>query len=250
MPWARHLPPSAALPRVLALDPATAAELAEAAAVTTGASGAAPPGPYDAIAGHRLADAGELRRLAEQLRPGGRLILAANAEPEALLAALTGAGLIHCLVETEGGLTLYRGERPPEAASTQAQARQLAATAEPPPALPRYLFLLVTQTPNKPAWKLAPGERVAWRAATVITTPGAAPQLLAFGSLVKAVAYMQPAVLAGVLVGVNKVAKFPASAAADWPLPLLLNPGFDDLRGAAAGPPLAVAPEAALTGEE
>lgn len=248
--WARHLPPSAALPRVLALDPATAAELADAAHVTAHPSGEALQGAYDAIAGQRLADATEVRRLAEHLRPGGRLILAAEAESSALLSALTEAGLIHCLVETEGGLTLYRGERPPLAASTVARVQQLAASAEPAPALPRYLFLLVTQTPNKPAWRLTPGERVAWRAATVIIAPGAAPQLLAFSSLVKAVAYMQPAVLAGELVGVNKVAKFPASAAAGWPLPYLLNPTFDDLRGAAAGPPLAVAPEQAITGDE
>lgn len=250
--FARHLPPSAALPRVLALDPATAAELAEAAHVTAHASGDALHGAYDAIAGHCLAEAGELQRLAEHLRPGGRLILAAAAPAATLLAALTDAGLIHCLVEVEieGGLTLYRGERPPLAASTVARVQQLAASAEPAPALPRYLFLLVTQTPNKPAWRLAPGERVAWRAATVIIAPGAAPQLLAFSSLVKAVAYMQPAVLAGELVGVNKVAKFPASAAAGWPLPFRLNPSFDELRGVSAGPPLAVAPEQAITGDE
>jgi hypothetical protein len=252
--FARHLPPSAGLPRVLALDPATAAELAAAAEVTASPDPAAAPGPYDAIAGRRLATAAELAHLAAHLRPGGRLILAAAAEPAPLLAALTAAGCIHCLVETEGSLTLYRGERPPESASTLARAQQLAAAemtgaaGEQPPALPRFVFLLVTQTPNKPAWKLAPGERVTWRAATIVR--GAAPHLLAFSSLVKAVAYLQPAVLAGAISGVNKVAKFPATAAAAWPLPLLLNPSFEALRGAAAGPPLDVAPEMAITGEE
>lgn len=246
---ARHLPPSPGRPRVLALDPATAAELAEAADVTREA-GDAPPGPYDAIAGRRLATADDVRRLAARLRPGGRLILAAPAPPEALLAALTGAGLIHCLVESAGDLTLYRGERPPEAASTLERARQLASATAPSAeaARLRFLFLLVTQTPNKPAWTLAPGEPVEWRAATVAAADG--PRLLAFSSLVKAVACMQPAVLAGALHGVNKVAKFPAGAAAAWPLPLLLNPHFDDLRGLAAGPPLAVDPQAALAGEE
>jgi hypothetical protein len=67
---------------------------------------------------------------------------------------------------------------------------------------------------------------------------------------VKAVAYMQPAVLAGAIVGVNKVAKFPAGAAAGWPLPLLLNPSFEALREAPAGPPLRVEPALAITGEE
>jgi hypothetical protein len=244
---AQHLPPSPGRPRVLALDPATAAELAEAADVSREA-GDAPPGPYDAIAGRRLAATEDVRRLAARLRPGGRLILAAQAPPEALLAALTGAGLIHCLVERAGDLTLYRGERPPEAASTLERARQLAAVAPGAQPPPRFIFLLVTQSPNKPAWTLAPGEPVEWRAATVAAADG--PRLLAFSSLVKAVAYMQPAVLAGALHGVNKVAKFPAGAAAAWPLPLLLNPHFDDLRGLAAGPPLPVDPQAALTGEE
>ena len=66
---------------------------------------------------------------------------------------------------------------------------------------------------RKPAWKLTPGERVEWRAATV-EVPGMGRRLLAFSALVKAVAYMQPAVLAGAISGVNKVAKFSAAAAA------------------------------------
>ena len=45
---------------------------------------------------------------------GGRLILTSAAGPETLLAALAAAGLIHCLVEPQGRLSLYRGERPPE----------------------------------------------------------------------------------------------------------------------------------------
>ncbi len=250
--FARHLPPSAGLPRVLALDPATAAELAEAAQVTLAdaADPTALPAAYDAVAGRVLATAGELAALASRLRPGGRLILAAptGAEPEALLAALKAAGCIHCLVETAGAHTLYRGERPPAAGSTLARAQQTAAPSPAEP-LPRFIFLLVTQTPNKPAWRLADGEHVEWHAATV-RLPGDSPRLLAFSALVKAVAYMQPAVLAGALVGVNKVAKFPAAAAADWTLPLLLNPRFEALRAAVPGPALPVAPETAITGEE
>jgi hypothetical protein len=253
--FARHLPPSASLPRVLALDPATAAELAGVARVSEAADPAAPTGPYDAVAGRALATAEQLAALAQRLRPGGRLILVAPApaEPEVLLSALTAAGCIHCLVETEGAFTLYRGERPPAGGSTLSRAQQVAA--EPPgqdPGLPRFIFLLVTQTPNKPVWRLAPGERLDWHAATVMAGPEPAPtpRLLAFSSLVKAVAYMQPAVLAGALVGVNKVAKFPASAAEDWPLPLLLNPRFEDLSTAKPGPPLAVEPALAITGEE
>ncbi len=248
--FARHLPPSAARPRVLALDRATASELGEAADVSLAGDGAGLNGPYDAIAGRALATAAQLTQFAAQLRPGGRLILATEAEPERLLQALTEAGLTHCLVETEGALTLYRGERPPEMASTLDRAARLAASAPAEAGLPRFLFLIVTKTPNKPAWRLAPGERVAWHAATVVAVPGESPRLLAFNSLVKAVAYMQPAILAGAISGVNKVGKFPSAAAAGWPLALLLNPSFDALRGAPAGPPLSVQPAAAITGEE
>ena len=248
--FARHLPPSAARPRVLALDAATATELAETADVTLAGGQTAPAGSFDAVAGRVLATAAELAQFAAALRPGGRLILAADDEPERLLEALTRAGYTHCLVEAEGALTLYRGERPPETASTLDRAAQLAASAPAEAGRPRFYFLLVTQTPNKPAWRLAPGERVAWQAATLVAAPGEGPRLLAFTSLVKAVAYMQPAVLAGAIVGVNKVAKFPVEAAAAWPLGVLLNPSFDELRGATAGPPLAVEPEQAITGEE
>ena len=244
---ARHLPPSAGRPRVLALDEATAAELAAVAEVVTAAADAA---PVDAVAGYRLATPEALAGYAARLRPGGRLILAAAAEPAALLGALQAAGLIHCLVETAGDLTLYRGERPPTEASPLARAQHLAATAPAEAGQPRFLYLLVTQTPNKPAWKLEPGERVAWRAATVEPAPDEPPRLLAFSSLVKAVAYLQPAVLAGAISGVNKVAKFPAAAAQRWPLGYVLNPTFEALRAAAAGPAVEVSPEAAVTGEE
>lgn len=245
--FARHLPPSAGQPRVLALDPATAVALAEAAEVV--ATGEGQP-PFDAIAGRRLATAGELAGWAAQLRPGGRLILAAAAEPETLLAALQAAGYIHCLVETAGDLALYRGERPPGPGSTVDRAQQLASGTASEAAAPRFLYLLVTQTPNKPAWKLQPGERVEWHAATLVPAPGQAPQLLAFTSLVKAVAFLQPAVLAGAFHGVTKVAKFPGTAAAEWPLAYRLNPAFGEVRQAPPGPPLAVAPEAAISGEE
>jgi hypothetical protein len=74
--------------------------------------------------------------------------------------------------------------------------------------------------------------------------------VLAFSALVKAVAFMQPAVLAGAWAGVNKVGKFPAEAADGWGLPLAWNPAFEALRGAAAGPPLAVDRATAILGDE
>jgi hypothetical protein len=249
--FAKHLPPSAGLPRVLALDAGAAAELAGLAEVTL--AGGEAQGTYDAIAGPAAPEA--LPQLAERLRPGGRAILTADAEPEPLLAALEQAGFIHCLVETAGGVTLYRGERPPSgspvarirAAAGPAGGLTLAAPAD---IKTPYVFLLVTQTPNKPAWKLGPDERVTWQAATICSPGTSAPALLAFSSLLKAVAFMQAAILAGEIAGVNKVGKFPAAAARGWPMPLALNPAFEAVSGLAAGAPCEVDPRTAITGDE
>jgi hypothetical protein len=260
--FAKHLPPSAGLPRVLALDLASAQALAGLAEVTLALDPAAlPAGPFDAIAGPAAPE--QIGALGHRLRPGGRLILTHSASPEALLAALTGAGLIHCLVEPQGPLSLYRGERPPVGTSVERmQALAAEGTANPPP--PRHpiqinnyssiksanIFLLVTRSPNKPAWKLAPGEPVTWQAATVLPAAGQPPVLLAFTSLVKAVACMQGAVRTGRLTEVNKVAKFPVAAAEAWALPLTVNPAFDAIRDLAPGPELPVDPLTAITGDE
>jgi hypothetical protein len=259
--FARHLPPSAGLPRVLALDAEAAAELAEAAQVIR-APGEAGPGVYDAVAG--TAEPSRLPALFQLLRPGGRLILAAQAEPRALLAALEAAGCIHCLVEPgeagPPGLMLYRGERPPQGSTIQRH-RALAGDAAGAPAAVdyaalsanprvRYLFLLINQQPNKPAWKLEPDERLDWRAATLEPPGGGQPHLLVFSSLARAVAFMQPAVVAGRIAGVNKVGKFPLAAAQSWSMPMLLNAIFDSLADWRAGPSLSVDPDGAITGEE
>lgn len=240
--FAKHLPPSAGLPRVLALDQRASAELPPE---ITPARSASAGEQFDAIVGYAAPHA--LEEWLPRLRPGGRLILAGNAAPEAALAALTGAGYIHCLVEEHAGLTLYRGERPPHGASTE----RIRAVAQSPISSLQspFVFLLITQTPNKPAWKLAPEEKLEWRAATVLDPANGRPVLLAFTSLVKAVAFMQPAVLVGFLRGVNKVGKFRAEAAQGWPLTVVVNPVFDDWRTATLGPPLVVDPKAALTGE-
>ncbi|MGH2522319.1 MAG: hypothetical protein ACRDH2_07435, partial [Anaerolineales bacterium] len=196
--FAKHLPPSATSPRVLALDEAAAAELPEGVemigpARLRFAPQALPlaPGQLDAIVGYAPPEG--LDPLGRLLRPGGRLILAHPAKPESLLAALTAAGLIHCLVEPFGDFTLYRGERPPEGAPVE----RIQALAAGPyvPFSSHFVFLLITQTPNKPAWKLAPDEKMEWRAVTLIDPATHQPALLAFSSLVKAVAFMQAAIL-------------------------------------------------------
>jgi hypothetical protein len=248
--FAKHLPPSAGSPRVLALDDSAAAELpAEVERIDAGRRRSLAPGQLDAVAGYAAPD--QIKALVPLLRPGGRLILAQRAgtwPAASLLAALTSAGLIHCLVEPVGEAILYRGERP-QAGSSVERVPSLAAPSA-PSTLPRFVFLLVTQTPNKPAWKLDPAERVEWRAATLLDPTTGEPALLAFSSLVKAVAFMQAAILAGWIEGVNKVGKFRAQAARRWELPLRLDPAFDEVRSDALGPPFGVDSQAALTGEE
>lgn len=225
---------------MLALDDRAAAELpAEVTLIRAPEEGSA----LDAIVGYAPPD--DLPHWLAHLRPGGRLILAHPASADELLNALTAAGFIHCLVEAHADVMLYRGQRPPEGTSFE----RLPSSAQRPEATP-FIFLLVQQTPNKPAWKLAPDETVEWHAATVIDPQTGEPVLLGFSSLVKAVAFMQPAVLAGFLSGINKVAKFRAEAAQRWTVPVRLNPSFEDWRRAALGPPYRVEPQSAIGDDE
>ena len=58
------------------------------------------------------------------------------------------------------------------------------------------------------------------------------PVLLGFSSLVKAVAFMKPAVLAGVIPQIGKMPRYRGETVAEWGLPVLLNPAFEMLREA------------------
>lgn len=236
--FAKHLPPSADLPRVLLLDEASQRELpTEIEFVRDG-------GEVDAVVG--CVRPNNLEQWLARLRPGGRLILAHTTPAEELLAALTSAGYIHCLVEPlENGLTLYRGERP-RAGSPLPLENGLGVRMSVAP----FIFLLIIQTPNKPAWKLTPDEKLEWHAACVRDPLTQQTTLLAFSSLVKAVAFMQRAVLAQWLVGINKVGKFPSQAAPTWPVPVSLNPEFEIVRAWAIEPPISVDAHTAITGDE
>ena len=247
--FAKHLPPSAGAPRVLALDAAAVVELPVEVDVTLAAlplsEMRAASERFDAVVGYAPPD--RLESLFALLRPGGRLILAHRSSPQSLMTALTSAGFVHCLIETAGELTLYRGERPPE--GTPVERIQSLITNYQSPSSP-FVFLLVAQHPSQPAWTLAPGEKIKWRAATLIDPAAERPALLAFSSLVKAVGFMQKAVLANFISGVNKVGKFRADVARTWELPLLLNPDFERVRVFPLGPAYAVDPQTAVTGEE
>jgi hypothetical protein len=146
---------------------------------------------------------------------------------------------------------LLRGERPHTTTDTLERIQQVARgdgdTLDFAAYKGRYVFLLVRQTPNKPAWKLQPGEAITWHAAAVESPPSllsvvgtlyatSAPNanavtVLAFSSLPKAVAFMQPAVMSGLIKDVNKVARFSREMAQTWSWSLLLNPTLDLLEG-------------------
>ena len=247
--FARHLPPSAGPPRVLALDADAAARLAREApdAVAIGparvrcAPSALPfaPQTFDAAVAEGPPSGLALPSLLRLLRPGGRCIALIPAVSRAdWLGGLARAGFIHLFAEDAGqAQALVRGECPPQAARTVDRIAAVAGASDPglhpfdaqsadPAALGRYLHLLIAQTPNKPAWWLAPGERLEWRAA-VGAGEGGSPAAPAFTSLVRAVGFMQAAILAGTLHGVNKVGKFPAATAREWPFALIVNPSFE-----------------------
>jgi len=249
--FAKHLPPSSERPRVLALSEAVADELKESVELIDAArAGSLVPGRLDAVVGEAAPD--QISTLGRLLRPGGRLILTTPADPQTLLKALTTAGFIHCLIEPLGHLTLYRGERPPDGSPLQ-RLETLAESLPPSRAAVLRLssvFLLISQTPNKPAWKLSPDEKLEWQAVTLLDPATGRPALLAFSSLVKAVAFMQLAILNKMIIGVNKVAKFRAEVAQRWELPVILNPTFEDVCSVPLGPAYSVDPQTAVTGEE
>ena len=141
---------------------------------------------------------------------------------------LVGTG-IECPLPTG---VLMRGEKPH---TTDDTLERIQVAAEQDEAQPfadyrgKYVYLLVTQTPNKPVWTLEAGETIQWQAVTLDDA------LLAFSSLPKAVGFMQPAVLAGRIQDVNKVGKFSVATAQTWTQPVLLNPESDVLEGGTVG---------------
>lgn len=169
------------------------------------------------------------------LRPGGRLIVVdahsrAGAEHVRLLED---AGYTRILVEpalADGTGALLRGEKPHTEARTVDRIQQVAGRDAPDTAAfrGRYVHLLIRQTPNKPVWALKPDDVIEWHAAALNRNDNG-PVLLAFTSLPKAVAFMQPAVMQGVIVDINKVGKFSRETAQAWPL--LLNPTLDAVAG-------------------
>jgi SAM-dependent methyltransferase len=229
----KHLPPSSAHLRLLAVEGAAVQRGDLDVTVITGAAAEwqLAPDSFDAVtACDAELSADFLAACLNALRPGGRLIVVqSEGEPnDTWLKQLEGAGYTRILIEAaldQGGL-LLRGEKPHTEARTVDRIRQVADLDQ---YAGRYLHLLIRQTPNKPVWALRPDDVITWHAAAVQGSDGAA--LLAFSSLPKAVAFMQPAVMQGLIRDINKVGKFSREIARAWDMPLLLNPDIEALSG-------------------
>lgn len=184
--------------------------------------------------------------------------------PESIALELQAAGFARILGEraVEGYGILSRGEKPYPDSSPITRTQKTAALDDSPAtglltpktdldALKRRsVFLLIRQTPNKPAWDMKPGEAITWGAAAILDPVGGQPVALAFSSLPKAVEFMQAAVTANLIVGVSKVAKFDKASAAIWDFPIMLNPSLDSLKNTPTDLFIGVDPNTAITGEE
>lgn len=238
----KHLPPSASTLRLLDLTGGAGDALRQRRADLAVTSGqASDESSVDAVVGYGLAlSAVPLESLLVALRPGGRLILldpdgdAAAAQVRTLEAAGYTRILVEELPTVTGTGVLLRGEKPHVTADTLARIQSVAGQDAASEFRGRYVHLLIQQTPNKPAWALKPGEAVTWHALALAdedASDGGTPHLLAFSSLPNAVAFMQPAVVAGTIKDVNKVARFARATAQNWRL--LVNPPLEALHGCA-----------------
>ena len=243
---AKHLPPSSARMRLLDLDgragPALAIsrpdlDISHIRAHVIGEIDIA-PSAYDAAVAFDLdLDDALLTACLTALREGGRFIAVQSrgVVSESYMRRLRDRGYVRILVEPaldELGV-LIRGEKPHSTADTRARIQSVARADADSLDLNRfggrYIHLLIQQQPNKPVWKLDEGEAISWRAAAL--QRDLAPVLLGFSSLPKAVGFMQPAVLSGFIMGVNKVGKFSIEGAGKLERKIVLNPVLETLAG-------------------
>ena len=229
----KHLPPSAASLRLLDVEGSGGVALIQARRdldVTT-IKGAAvdwhlAPDAFDAVVALSY-NPSFLRVCLAALRPGGRLIVIDSPQnvQEQQVASLELAGYTRILVEALGPQgVLLRGEKPHTHERTLDRIRAVAGTQ--PEIKTPYVHLLVRQIPNKPGWSLALGEVIEWQALALDLGHG--PEILAFSSLPRAVAFMQPAVMQGLVDNINKMPKFRREAVQSWRL--ILNPELSILR--------------------
>ena len=243
---AKHLPPSSSSLRLLDLDGRSGDMLAALRSdleirhipANDFAEQEQAPGLFDAVVALDVALSDTVLASAlRTLRNGGRLIAlhSRGTVNESHLRQLRDHGYVRILIEPaldELGV-LIRGEKPHGAADTFQRIHSVASadgdSLEMRRFRGRYIHLLIQQRPNKPVWKLDAGERIRWRAAAIERDSSIA--LLAFSSLPKAVGFMQPAVMAGVIHNINKVGKFSLATAQAWDWDISLNPSADSIHG-------------------
>ena len=258
----KHLPPSASIPNVQACDERSrrwGMSLERQGHITVDNAR-----PIDGVLASELSFAPEAASI---LRPNGRAIFlvpnTTDVAPEAVVQTLTAAGLVRILMEAvlDDAYLLARGERPTEHAHPTARIAAIAQLApnasevvEATEIAQQYrsLHLLVRQNPPMRGWTAE--SDFTWQAITVRDTQADRVVLLAFTSLVKAVAFMQPAVIAGVMSNVNKLPRYETELLIKWNLPLIVNPTFEALREDQRfdfqSPPLEIDPFAALRSHE
>lgn len=260
---AKHLPPSSSTLRLLDLDGQSGPLLAQSRQdlqvchipATDLAERGVTLAAFDAVLAYDIdLSASLLNSCLRALREGGRFIALQpqGAASESHWRSLQVQGYVRILVEPaldELGV-LIRGEKPHGTDDTRARIQSVARADGDALDLAhfsgRYIHLLIQRHPNKPVWKLARGETIAWRAAAILRH--SAPVLLGFSSLPKAVSFMQPAVLAGLITDINKVGKFSVERARALEWDIILNPALDSIRGQSLtfidiNPALAEAPD-------
>lgn len=217
-----------------------------------------PDGSLDAVAMYGMVaqTVNEKRIFSEArrvLRPGGRLLAfvdhattlaSLGAAPQPYAEMLIRFGFVRVLSEVLAHGVFCRGEKAYKSEFTTVE--RIAATARPAltgPALTtllqgeslmlvraRYLHVLIQETPNIPVWRRTPDDVIGWQTPLFQATAGRLAQqqfVLAFSALPKAVAFMQTAVLSGLVHDINKIAKYRKSVAVEWPFPVLLNATSD-----------------------
>lgn len=198
-----------------------------------------PENSVDAVVGYNIdLNPAILNQVLTMMRAGGRFIvvLSEGDVSAEYVELLEKHGYVRILVESavDDLGVLIRGEKVHNTDDTLARIQQVATSDADMLDLAtfkgRYVHLLIRQTPNKPVWKLEPDEKIQWQAVTIKRDHRQV--VLGFSSLPKAVGFMQPAVMAGVIQDINKVGKFSKQTASDWAWDVLLNPTLEAIQDA------------------